>query len=264
MPRQATNPKRSLEPAAEAYAAGLVRRGLHAMLKHADGVREADFDAVHDMRVASRRLRAVLSVFGADFAGHAGEELERRVKGVTRALGEARDLDVQLERLQRLSDALPEQERTGMADLIGDKRSERSRLDSIVRKSMDRLTERDLEGDFEKRSGLASSGADGTSDGATTDSTHAEAVSAARDELLPRAETMIANRVADLRRYEPYVEDPERIDELHCMRIEAKRLRYTLEIFAPFVGQAATSAITEVKSLQTQLGDVHDADVMLP
>lgn len=80
----------------------------------------------------------------------------------------------------------------------------------------------------------------------------------------------IETRLGDLFSYEPYLDDPEKVYELHQMRIAAKRLRYTLEIFQPVYAQFSDfriqydSAIRSVKSLQEQLGEIHDADVLIP
>jgi len=48
------------------------------------------------------------------------------------------------------------------------------------------------------------------------------------------------------------------------MRIAAKRLRYTLELFAPLYGSGLKPAIAQVKKIQEQLGEIHDADVLVP
>ena len=49
------------------------------------------------------------------------------------------------------------------------------------------------------------------------------------------------------------------------MRIAAKRLRYTLEIFAPcFPGKDFSKVYDQVKSIQEQIGEIHDADVRGP
>jgi CHAD domain-containing protein len=59
-----------------------------------------DADAVHDMRVASRRLRAALEIFQDVFAPKQYRTLRRDVKRVADALGSVRDLDVLEERLR--------------------------------------------------------------------------------------------------------------------------------------------------------------------
>ncbi len=78
------------------------------------------------------------------------------------------------------------------------------------------------------------------------------------------APLIIAARVQDLVQWEPFLKDPSRVTELHEMRIAAKRLRYTLEIFAPPLGGVIPAVIERLKVLQDLLGDIHDLDVAAP
>ncbi len=60
-----------------------------------------------------------------------------------------------------------------------------------------------------------------------------------------------------------YAHDPQRSDELHDLRIAAKRLRYTLEIFVDVLPEETNSIIAEVTQIQEELGNLHDSDVMI-
>jgi CHAD domain-containing protein len=62
----------------------------------------SDIEGVHEMRVASRRLRAALEVFGPALDRKRGARALRHVKTLAEALGERRDRDVQLELLEKL------------------------------------------------------------------------------------------------------------------------------------------------------------------
>ena len=73
---------------------------------------------------------------------------------------------------------------------------------------------------------------------------------------------IIPVRIAELYAWERWIRDPARVTELHQMRIAAKRLRYTLELAAPYFGPDVAAAIREVKNLQELLGTIHDADVL--
>ena len=75
---------------------------------------------------------------------------------------------------------------------------------------------------------------------------------------------VLATRIAELWSYAPFLPDPERVEELHAMRIAAKRLRYSLEIFAPYLGPEADALTEQVKDIQERLGQIHDADVLAP
>ncbi|MGO8671057.1 MAG: CHAD domain-containing protein [Capsulimonadaceae bacterium] len=83
--------------------------------------------------------------------------------------------------------------------------------------------------------------------------------------LAENAPLMLHIRLAEMYRFAPYVRDPERVQELHDMRIAAKRLRYTMEVFASCASDPEFSALYEiVKGIQELIGDIHDCDVRVP
>jgi len=87
--------------------------------------------------------------------------------------------------------------------------------------------------------------------------------------LADNALVMLLTRLEELYRWTPFIADPTKVDELHAMRIAAKRLRYTMEIYAPVFqlpGQAKEfdAVYDRVKSIQEQIGEIHDADVRGP
>jgi CHAD domain-containing protein len=63
--------------------------------------------------------------------------------------------------------------------------------------------------------------------------------------------------------YGPIVDQPDKVEELHEMRIVAKKLRYTMETFAPLYGERLKKSLQSVKLAQELLGDIHDCDVWL-
>ena len=81
-------------------------RQSQELLKHVPGVRNGDPDAIHDARVATRRIRAVLEVVGDDSEHHA--EFTQEMRGLGRALGAARDLDVVVELFEKKLWQVPE------------------------------------------------------------------------------------------------------------------------------------------------------------
>jgi hypothetical protein len=70
-------------------------------------------------------------------------------------------------------------------------------------------------------------------------------------------------RLEDLYSWESYVDNPYNIVELHNMRIAAKRLRYTFEVFEDVLPVASKTVLKEIVQLQEELGDLHDSDVMI-
>lgn len=70
-------------------------------------------------------------------------------------------------------------------------------------------------------------------------------------------------RLDELYAWARYAGDPAASHELHDMRIAAKRLRYTLEIFEDVLPEGTANAIKEVTQIQEELGNLHDSDVMI-
>jgi len=82
--------------------------------------------------------------------------------------------------------------------------------------------------------------------------------------LAENAARIVLVRVEELRSFAPRALDPEAAVVQHDMRIAAKRLRYVLEATGFCFGRPAAIARKRAKEIQDLLGEVHDADVMLP
>ncbi|MBA2277138.1 MAG: CHAD domain-containing protein [Chloroflexia bacterium] len=81
--------------------------------------------------------------------------------------------------------------------------------------------------------------------------------------LATNARRTIAVRTAELFSYAPVIPEAEATQGLHDARIAAKRLRYTLELFRAVFGDEGERAIDQIKTLQEELGQLHDHDVRL-
>jgi hypothetical protein len=77
------------------------------------------------------------------------------------------------------------------------------------------------------------------------------------------ARLILQQRLDDMYIYAPYIENPDNIQELHDLRIAAKRVRYTLELFEEFLPAASKGFAEELAKLQEELGALHDSEVML-
>ena len=85
-----------------------------------------------------------------------------------------------------------------------------------------------------------------------------------RTTLTENAARIVLVRVAELRSFVPGALDPDASETQHDLRIAAKRLRYVLEATGFCFGRPATTALGRAKDIQELLGEIHDADVMLP
>lgn len=92
-----------------------LRQQLEELLRNLPGTRAGEnVEALHDMRVASRRLRSALSVFAASYPARQFLPLEKQVAKITDALGAVRDADVLIEFMQTQRQTAPESARVGL------------------------------------------------------------------------------------------------------------------------------------------------------
>jgi hypothetical protein len=80
---------------------------------------------------------------------------------------------------------------------------------------------------------------------------------------LANARRVLAVRIAEFYSFEPIVVHPELSGALHDLRIAAKRLRYTLELFRRDFGHGGERQIERVKAVQEALGHLHDHDARI-
>jgi CHAD domain-containing protein len=224
-----------LGPATRLSLAGplLVRARLADVRRHEgalDGDGEPDPDAVHDMRVAARRLRAALQLLGdADLLA-----LERQVKALQDALGALRDVQVQR---AWLADAAPAGNGArALADAID---AERPKLEKKLRRAVRGWT------------GAIAPALERTASGA-----------AAKGRLGgKRLAKEVRRGLKRLRRrLDAAAADPAP-RPAHRLRIAAKKVRYLSELVRAGRPEAAERVLEELVPLQERLGALHDADV---
>jgi CHAD domain-containing protein len=117
------------------------------VFEHTDRVLDTnDIERVHDMRVATRRLRAVLEVFAPCFDRAAHKEVLRDVKALADALGARRDPDVQLEDLDAFAAAVPEPDLAGVDVLAQRLRVEQAQGNQVLAAALLGAQESDLRG----------------------------------------------------------------------------------------------------------------------
>jgi CHAD domain-containing protein len=126
-------------------AARVVRVRAGELFDAADGVLDTrDIERVHDMRVASRRLRAVLEIFAPCFPPSEFPGVLRDVKQLADALGARRDPDVHIEALEAFSKAVAAANRPGVARMVEDLRARQSRGNELLAAELERAAQRGL------------------------------------------------------------------------------------------------------------------------
>jgi CHAD domain-containing protein len=220
-------------------AAGILR-----LFRHEAGVRLGeDPEAVHQARVATRRLRSTLRTFSSLLEPEWTDRLRDELKWLADLLGEVRDTDVLLGRFKGHLAALPADDaKLGprlLAGLVDQREAARRRLlDGMAEPRYATLLD-DL---------VAAAAAPALLPGADR----------------PAAEVMpglVAKPWKKLRKAVRRAGDDPDDDELHQIRIRAKRARYAAEAVEPVIGKPAERFADAVADLQEVLGDHHDAVV---
>ena len=81
--------------------------------------------------------------------------------------------------------------------------------------------------------------------------------------LATNARLIAQARLEDLYQWEHAVDSADNTRELHDMRIAAKRLRYTFEVFEDVFPAVSKTIVSELTRVQDELGELHDSDVMI-
>ncbi len=206
-----------------------------------------DIEYVHRMRVASRRLRTALRLFKKYLPENYGEKWRGEMKGITRSLGNARDLDIQIQFLQEESEGISEKYKPGYEHLLEGLTQQRSKGQQKV-----------------------ISAVQGVRQNQTLEQIHNVLKPSSLEEydhfspsLYALAQGAITKASTAFLSYQDDILAPDNSDKLHAMRIAGKRLRYTVEIFSPLYRGALEPIIEVMKGIQDQLGEIHDCDVWI-
>jgi CHAD domain-containing protein len=234
----------SASDTARAYGLAKLRVQFGEFLRHEPGARLGEgVDAVHDMRVATRRMRAAIATFGealpSDF-----KRLNGELRWFGRVLGEVRDLDVHIEALEEAhTDAFDAADgKQGLIDkLTSQHNGARSRL-------VDALDSQRFETLVNDMSLVLSQ--DGT---------------APHEQQVPVTQLAPERIRHRYRKFRNVAKDssPQSVpEELHEVRIRAKRLRFALEFFEELYGKDTRRLIDEVIEVQDRLGEHQDLHVL--
>jgi CHAD domain-containing protein len=237
------------EPMAEAVRKVMFRQ-YQVMLANEDGCRRGkSIDAVHDMRVATRRLRVAFRLFGSYYKRGVVRDLEQDLRKTGRTLGAARDLDVFNKTARQYLSSLPKPQRADLDPLLANWKRQRQMVNRELVDYFDSARYRRLVeklGDF-----LTTAGA-GVVDEKKSAASPVQVRHVLGSTLWQRYETVRAYEVL-LPAATP--------ESLHALRIECKYLRYTLEFFQEVLGSGAAPLIRQVIAVQDHLGEIQDGEV---
>jgi CHAD domain-containing protein len=232
---QAGEPEAGISADARQTVAAALRRQQRALLRHDPGTRLGFPEDVHQLRVAARRSRAYLRAARRLFQPEWTSAVQADLRWLGQEVGAVRDLDVLIERLELERAAFDEADARAASPLLKRLRGERSR-------ARERLV------------------------GALDSERYAELLDALDHES---PNWMPSTREPDLRALAAKEVDRLAVDEvdeeasdeeLHALRIRAKRVRYAAELIAP-ASRRARRVVKRAKRLQDVLGEHQDAAV---
>ncbi|MEU1986175.1 CHAD domain-containing protein [Nocardia sp. NPDC019395] len=226
-----------------------LRADIERLIETEPEVRADAEDSVHQMRVATRRLRSVLRSYKRLLDADAAARIRTELAWLAGILGVARDAEVRAARFAELLERYAEPDCAALEPtherLVRAERDRYAAAHSDILTALDskryRAVRRELKG-WRTEPPL-------TSSVSRTPAT----------EVFDRVLRADRKRVRRLVRAEPTAAPADRIELLHDIRKSAKRLRYSCEAAAPAVGDWATDLGKRAKHLQTVLGDHRDA-----
>ena len=228
-------------------AIAALRRQFAALRAREPGTRLGDdIEELHDMRVATRRLRAALSLF-ADVLPESAQSFREELGWIGQALGRVRDLDVQLEQLDEWLAEVPEADREALGSLRSLLEDKRREARAAMLEALDSRRYEAFLGRFGRFLRARS-----------RRSTGAAAVPA-----LSVAPDLIEARFRKLRSSGDRIGPTSEAAELHRLRIHCKRLRYALEFLGDVYPGQTRPLIKRMVELQDVLGLHQDADVAI-
>ncbi len=231
------------------YGAGVMLKQLQALNGEIDGVRQAqDIEFIHRMRVASRRLRSALSIFDACFPATKKDRWIKEIQGITRALGAARDLDVQIELLENFAKSLSDPiYRPGIRRLLLRIRQRRVRRQAKVIEALDVLDSHQTISKMESK--------------LTACEKKKDSVYLFSPALYQLSFEVNCVQLDNLLAFDAIVGNADEVEAHHAMRIAAKKLRYNLEAFASLYENELKEPLSVLRKIQDGLGEIHDCDV---
>jgi CHAD domain-containing protein len=215
----------------------LLQRQCRALTRHLPGAVKGDDRAVHQARVASRRLRESVPVLSAGLRGSQGNKARRKIRRLTGALGMVRELDVALKVVDELAQ-VRDVPRAAIDELRVHLLSERQKRREAMLERLDEVNADKLN----RR--LAS-----------------VAAALTRAETEPWRDVLGKRLLKRARRLASAVEAAGHLyapDRLHQVRIATKKLRYGLEMAAGSGVRAAAPLVRALKRAQGLLGRIQD------
>ncbi len=247
----------AMGPAAPLAEAGraILRKHWEKLRASEPGVRAGeDPEAVHDMRVATRRMRAVLEVLGETiYDQDVTAALRKGLKRLAAALGVVRDAEVWMQAVDAYAARLTEDERAGLEPLLAELRARREAGRAELFGQLDGKRTARLFSEIKRFVSTEGAGV----------RTAAVGPGGAPLRVRDAAGSALWSRLEEVHAFDAIMPEAPLLI-LHELRIACKHLRYTLELFDEALGPTGRLMRNDLVAAQDHLGSLHDADVAIP
>jgi len=237
----------AVEPVTDVFVR-IARHLTENMTANLWGIRQdVDTEFLHDFRVSVRRTRTLLSLLKKPtLPVEAARDAKRDLEHLGRLTGPLRDLDVYLLRYPDYLALLPQEFHSGLRELFEAAHARRTEAHETLAKRIDDGELKDILARLEKCLDREAEECAAVSEAGVAP------IGPVAAALITRGYHGVADRKAR--------PDGEFSDEgLHHLRIRCKKLRYTLEFFAPLYPRREIKRLTKsLKRLQDHLGDHND------
>jgi putative phosphoesterase len=205
-----------------------------------------DIEYIHKLRVASRRVRAALKIFEECLPANQIKIWKKTVKNLTACSGAARDADVLIAFLENHLTHVNSRAARGLGYLIAVQKARRGAMQSDLVQVLDSLETSGILADIS------------VSCRTIRGRGYAENASIKTLSTYEKAHNRIVARLDELLELGRFVHDQSAVTKHHELRIAAKRLRYTMEIFSSIYRNELRDQIALMKQFQDLLGEMHD------
>jgi CHAD domain-containing protein len=237
----------------QVYGAAVIYKKLNDFIYHQKKFLggSTDIEHIHQMRVASRRVRRSIKIFENAIELGTLSEFSKAIKNITSKLGSARDVDVQIVFLTEFQKTLENESKFAeptISLLTNEYKLQRKKEQKKVLKVLKKYQKlfskslKQLKKISTKKYNLS------------------------EDEfysLRNQAKIHIRTSIEKILVYDKYISQEDAVIELHEMRIHFKNLRYEVEIFNSLFADTTQVFFEKVKLSQEALGLIHDCDIWI-
>jgi len=217
----------------------------------------SDPEGVHDMRVASRRLRGALSDFMPFLRKRSLSPSLKQIKTIADSLGQVRDQDVAIMALEKLAAKAPAEVSTALSNLVDLRKTMRDKAREELARTLSKEVLSQLGSEFAVAVDRATTERPPRKRGTT------QQPGTANVSYRKVSRSIILERLKEFEKLSNGLYLPLEVEPLHKMRIAAKRLRYALELFEQCWVPSIKIFARKAEGLQSSLGEVHDCDVWI-